>query len=209
MIDISTVLRDHQAVIKNLITVRAQIELVGQCMTTCLDKDGKILWMGNGGSAADCQHFAAEIVGRFARQRRGFPSIALTTDSSILTSIGNDFSFDTIFARQIEAHCRPDDVVVGISTSGNSRNVLCGMERAKEAGAFVVALTGDDGGAIKALADVSVVVPSRVVPRIQEAHVLIGHIWCELIDEFLAERERLNEEAAPERAQIAKYVSII
>jgi D-sedoheptulose 7-phosphate isomerase len=207
MINIAAIFRDHQAVIESLVTVRAQIEIIGQRMTTCLDKGGKILWMGNGGSAADCQHFAAEIVGRFARPRRGFPSIALTTDSSVLTSIANDFSFDTIFARQIEALCQPNDVVVGISTSGNSRNVLCGMECAREVGAFVVALSGGDGGAIETLADASVVVPSYAVPRIQEAHVLVGHIWCELIDEFLAQREKPEQkEGEREKAQVAKYV---
>jgi D-sedoheptulose 7-phosphate isomerase len=150
--------------------------------------------MGNGGSAADSQHLAAEIVGRFRCRRRGFPSIALTTDSSVLTSIANDFSFDYVFARQIEALCRRDDLVVGISTSGQSRNILCAMESAKQAGAFVVALTGDDGGAIRAIADVSVIVPSRVVARVQEAHILIGHIWCEWIDEFLAARESAERE---------------
>ena len=189
MIDIASILLDHQAVIENLAAIRPQIELAAQRMAECLDRGSKILWMGNGGSAADSQHLAAEIVGRFARRRPGFPSIALTTDGSVLTSIANDFSFDSVFARQIEALCCRDDVVVGISTSGQSVNVLRGMESAKRAGAFVVALTGGDGGAIKAMADVSVIVPSRVVPRIQEAHILIGHIWCEWIDESLAAGE--------------------
>lgn len=188
MIDIASLISDHQAVVGQLSTAVPEIEMVASKMAATLQAGGKILWMGNGGSAADCQHLAAELVGRFVKERRGLPSIALTTDTSILTAIANDYSFESIFARQIDALCQPNDVVVAISTSGHSRNVLCGALRAKQIGAFVVALTGGDGGQLKSLADVSLIVPSRVVARVQEGHILIGHLWCQWIDECLSQR---------------------
>jgi D-sedoheptulose 7-phosphate isomerase len=187
MANITQLIRDHQSVIESLEVVGPQIELVANRMIVCLQNGGKILWIGNGGSAAECQHLAAELVGRFARERGGLPSMALTTDTSILTSVANDYSFDEVFTRQIEALCRPNDLVVGISTSGNSQNVIRGLHRAKDLGAFVVALTGGDGGTMNGIADASVIVASCVTARIQEAHGLIGHIWCEFIDQFFAE----------------------
>jgi len=189
MVDISQIIVEHQSAIESLNSIRTEIEQVANRMIRCMKNGGKILWMGNGGSAAECQHLAAEIVGRFTRERRGWPSLALTTDTSILTAVANDYSFDEIFARQIEALCQPNDLVVGISTSGNSRNILCGFRKARTVGAFVVALTGGDGGASTEIADISVVVPSRVTARVQEAHALIGHIWCEFLDQFLGEQE--------------------
>jgi D-sedoheptulose 7-phosphate isomerase len=190
MLDISQLIRDHQSVIESLVALRPQIDLIANRMAACIQCGGKLLWMGNGGSAADCQHLSAELVGRFVHERRAWSSIALTTDTSILTAVANDYSFDNIFARQVEALCMPEDLVIGISTSGNSRNVLCGLRAAKQIGAFVVALTGCDGGEISKIADASVIIPSRVVARIQEAHILIGHIWCEFMDEFLSEQEK-------------------
>jgi D-sedoheptulose 7-phosphate isomerase len=143
---------------------------------------GKILACGNGGSAADAQHFAAELVGRFTRERRGLPAVALTTDTSILTAIANDYGFDRVFARQVEAHGRPGDVLVGISTSGGSSNVLAALAAARTAGMTTVALTGRDGGAIGAAADIHINVPSPSAARAQEVHRTILHVICELVE---------------------------
>jgi D-sedoheptulose 7-phosphate isomerase len=149
-------------------------------------RDGrKLLIMGNGGSAADAQHFAAEIVGRFKLERRALPAIALTTDSSILSAVGNDYGFDSIFSRQIEAHAAAGDVVVGISTSGNSPNVQLALELAARKGCRTVALLGKDGGTIKNVAELPLVVPSNDTPRIQEGHIAIIHIVCDLLEKSL------------------------
>jgi D-sedoheptulose 7-phosphate isomerase len=145
----------------------------------------KLLIMGNGGSAADAQHFAAEIVGRFKLERRALPAIALTTDSSILTAVGNDYGFEAIFSRQVEAHAQAGDVVVGISTSGNSPNVQLALEIAAKLGCRTVALLGKDGGTIKDVAELSLIVPSFDTPRIQEGHSAIIHIVCDLVEKAL------------------------
>lgn len=147
-----------------------------------LKNGNTIFFMGNGGSAADSQHLAAEFVGRFVRERRGFPAIALTTDTSILTAVGNDYGFDAVFARQVEALARCGDVVVGISTSGNSPNVVKAIEAAKALGAKTIGLTGMSGGKLESLCDLCISVPSKVTARVQEAHILIGHIVCEYVD---------------------------
>ncbi|HWI40455.1 MAG TPA: D-sedoheptulose 7-phosphate isomerase, partial [Verrucomicrobiae bacterium] len=149
----------------------------------------KVLVMGNGGSAADAQHLAAEIVGRFRRERRAYPAIALTTDSSILTSVGNDYGFEAIFSRQIDALAVEGDVVVGISTSGNSRNVAGALELARARGCRTVGLLGRDGGSIRSLCDVAIVVPSQETPRIQEIHILAIHILCDLVEAELVRAE--------------------
>jgi len=145
----------------------------------------KLLVMGNGGSAADAQHLAAEIVGRFKMERRGLPAIALTTDSSILTAVGNDYGFDAVFTRQIEALAAPGDVVIGISTSGTSRNVKAALELARTRGCRTVGLLGRDGGTIAGLVDLPLVVPSCETPRIQEGHITIIHIVCDLLEQEL------------------------
>jgi D-sedoheptulose 7-phosphate isomerase len=145
----------------------------------------KLLVMGNGGSAADAQHFAAEIVGRFKLERRALPALALSTDSSILTALGNDYGFEVIFARQVEAHALPGDVVFGISTSGNSPNVQLALQRAAQAGCRTVALLGRDGGSIKGVAELSLIVPSNDTPRVQEGHITIIHILCDLVEREL------------------------
>jgi D-sedoheptulose 7-phosphate isomerase len=145
----------------------------------------KLLVMGNGGSAADAQHLAAEIVGRFRRERRALPAIALSTDTSILTAIGNDYGFESVFRRQVEALAVEGDVVVGISTSGSSPNVLSALRRAREMGCRTVGLLGRDGGAIRGLVDTELTVPSPDTPRIQEAHITIIHILCELVEQGL------------------------
>jgi D-sedoheptulose 7-phosphate isomerase len=161
------------------------IETAARKVLESLEKGGKVLFFGNGGSASDCQHLAAEIVGRYEKERKGFPSIALTTDTSILTAVGNDYGFDRIFERQVEALGRPGDVAFGLSTSGNSKNVLLGIQKAKALGLFTVGLSGRDGGELKTLVDLSIVVPSKKTARIQESHIMIGHIICERVDELL------------------------
>ena len=177
-----TALAEHQAVMTQLESLFPQISAVAQCLRDCLKQGGKILLMGNGGSAADCQHIAAEIVGRYKRERRGLPAIALTTDTSILTSVGNDYGFEFIFSRQVEALCGPLDVVIGLSTSGNSANVVRAIETAKQIGATTVAMTGGSGGKLAGLCDFNLVMPSSDTPRIQEAHIFIGHVVCELVE---------------------------
>lgn len=172
----------HQTLIARLDPLVPAIALLGERLRVCLQTGGKILLMGNGGSAADSQHIAAEIVGRYQRERKGLPAIALTTDSSILTSVGNDYGFEHIFSRQVEALCRPEDIVIGISTSGNSANVVAGIVAAKHGGAYTVGLTGAGGGRLSDLCDATLAMPSADTPRIQEAHILIGHILCDLID---------------------------
>ncbi|MEX0764807.1 MAG: SIS domain-containing protein [Nitrosopumilaceae archaeon] len=151
-------------------------------MMNCLENDKKIVLFGNGGSASDAQHMAAELVGRYLHNRRSLPAIALTTDSSILTAIGNDYGFDQIFARQCESLVERGDVVIAISTSGRSINVIKGIKMAKKKGGTIIALTGNKGGQIKKLADVSIIIPSQETPRIQEAHRTVIHILCELTE---------------------------
>ncbi|HMM19593.1 MAG TPA: D-sedoheptulose 7-phosphate isomerase [Selenomonadales bacterium] len=147
-------------------------------------KQGRtIFFMGNGGSAADSQHLAAEFVGRFVKERQGLPAVALTTDTSILTAVGNDYGFDTVFARQIEALARAGDVVVGLSTSGSSPNVVQALEAAKRMGAATIGLTGRSGGKMAAICDLCIRVPAEATARIQEIHILIGHLVCHLVDE--------------------------
>jgi D-sedoheptulose 7-phosphate isomerase len=172
----------HMAMFNALAPLFPSISDVGIAMQNALKKGGKILICGNGGSAADSQHIAAEIVGRFKKERKGLPAIALTTDTSILTSVGNDYGYDYIFARQVEALCRPEDLVIGITTSGNSANVVRAMEAAKTIGATTVGFTGGTGGKLNALCDFNLVMPSSVTARIQEAHIFVGHCLCEILE---------------------------
>jgi len=146
---------------------------------------GRLLAFGNGGSAADAQHLAAELAGRYLRERPGLPAIALTANTSDLTAIGNDYGFDRVFARLVEAHGREGDVAVAISTSGNSPNVLAGVEEARRRGLSVVGLAGRGGGKLAAAVDVPIVVPSDATPRIQESHIMVVHVLCELVDDAL------------------------
>ncbi len=148
-----------------------------------LDNGRKVLLYGNGGSAADAQHIAAEWVGRFQRERRPFPALALTTDTSILTAIGNDYGFDQVFARQVRALGRKGDIAVAISTSGNSPNVLVATDAAHEIGMITVGLTGRDGGALGTKVQYHLNVPHNFSARIQEVHIMIGHILCELVED--------------------------
>jgi len=154
-------------------------------ITMCLRAGGKILFFGNGGSAADAQHLAAEFVGRFVRERAGLPAIAVTTDSSILTAVGNDYGFDQIFARQVQALGRPGDVAIAISTSGNSPNIIEGVKAARKGYLKTIGLSGKDGGLLAAEADVVITIASTSTARIQECHITIGHLFCELTEEAL------------------------
>jgi D-sedoheptulose 7-phosphate isomerase len=154
-------------------------------VSKAFEAGNKVLFFGNGGSAADAQHLAAEFVNRYIINRPPLPAIALTTDASILTSVSNDLAFDEIFAQQIRALGKEGDVAVGISTSGNSPNVIKAIEVAKKIGIKTVALTGNDGGTLAKMADLSLVVPSNSTPRIQETHILIGHILCEMVEHQL------------------------
>ena len=151
-------------------------------MAERLKRGCRILVCGNGGSAADAQHFAAELSGRYVKERRALAGIALTVDTSALTAIGNDYGFDRVFSRQVEALGRPGDLLVGISTSGNSPNVILAVEAAKELGLRTLGLLGRDGGKLKGLVDDALVVPSPVTARIQELHLMTYHFWCEAID---------------------------
>ncbi len=157
-----------------------------QLIVAALKKGGKLLIFGNGGSAADSQHMAAEFTGRFLKERAALPAIALTTDTSALTALGNDYGFDTIFARQVEALGKKGDVALGISTSGNSGNVIKAFQAAKKKGIATIALTGNTGGKLKALADINLIVPSKQTARVQESHLCIEHTICELVEEQLS-----------------------
>lgn len=159
---------------------------VGQRLVQALRNGGKLLIFGNGGSAADAQHFAGELVGRYLKNRQGLPALALTTDPSIITAVGNDLGFERVFERQIEAHGRAGDVAVGISTSGRSPNVLAALRLARQHGLVTVGLTGNGGGPARELCDLLIDVPSTDTPRIQEVHGMVVHILCELIEESVA-----------------------
>jgi D-sedoheptulose 7-phosphate isomerase len=154
-----------------------------QLCIDCLTNGGKIILFGNGGSAADAQHIAAELVGRYKTKRKGLPAIALTTDSSALTSIGNDFGFKHIFERQLEAIAKSGDLVIGISTSGNSENVISAIKLASKLKCKTLGLSGNNGGKMNEICNVNLVMPSNDTPRIQEMHILTGHIICHLIDQ--------------------------
>jgi D-sedoheptulose 7-phosphate isomerase len=154
----------------------------GEDMAERLERGCRILVCGNGGSAADAQHFAAELSGRYVKERRALAGLALTVDTSALTAIGNDYGFERVFSRQVEALGRPGDLLVGISTSGNSPNIIRAVEAGKELGLRTLALLGRDGGRLKDLADDCLVVPSLVTARVQEIHQMVYHFWCEVID---------------------------
>ena len=162
-----------------------QLEAGATHLVECLGAGGKVLLCGNGGSAADAQHLAAELVGRFKMERRALPAMALAVNTSSLTAIGNDYGYEHVFARQVAAFGRAGDVLVAISTSGRSTNVLRAVRVARDAGMVSVALTGKDGGDLRSCCDVTVAVPSEDVARIQEAHITVGHIWCEIVERLL------------------------
>lgn len=186
-------LRDSIAVKEAMLADSTLLETVERTAEVCIESlrsGGKILLCGNGGSAADAQHLAAELVGRYLRERQALPAIALTTNTSNITAVGNDYSYDEIFSRQIEALGNKGDIAIGISTSGNSRNVLRAISTAKRKDLTTVGLTGHPGGALLKQADYCLQVPSACTPRIQEGHIWLGHTVCELIEEaFSNERD--------------------
>ena len=165
---------------------RALIARVGLLLSEAIEAGGKVLFFGNGGSAADAQHWAAELVGRYLAERRALPAIALTSNGSIISAVANDYSFDDVFKRQIEALCAPGDVAFGISTSGDSPNVVAGLSAARDIGAGTVGLTGETGGRMLTVCDECIRFPSSNTPRVQEGHALIGHILCEIVERSLS-----------------------
>jgi D-sedoheptulose 7-phosphate isomerase len=179
------VLEQHLECFKRLPAMADVIEAAGGRLGQVVGGGGKILVCGNGGSAADAQHFAAELIGRFERERSAWPAIALTTDTSILTAVGNDYGFADVFARQVQGLGHRGDALIGISTSGNSDNVLRAVAEAKSRGMFSIGLLGKDGGALKALVDSAVIIQDPTTARIQEAHILILHFWAMMIERTL------------------------
>jgi D-sedoheptulose 7-phosphate isomerase len=175
-ISVKTALMEQQA---------GNIRKAAEAMIGALKKGGKIIAFGNGGSAADSQHIVAELVGRFMKERKGLSAIALTVNTSTLTAIANDYSYDEVFSRQLDALAGKDDVAIGISTSGKAVNVVKAVELAKKKGLVTIALTGCDGGALARAADISIIVPSKSTPRIQESHVAVVHILCQLVEDEL------------------------
>ncbi|MFI3332725.1 MAG: SIS domain-containing protein [Rikenellaceae bacterium] len=167
----------------------ATIKALGEAIATLLDRGNKILICGNGGSAADSQHIAAEFVGRFSANRRALPAVALTTDSSILTAVGNDFGFETIFERQVAALGQKGDLLIGITTSGNSENIIRALAQAKVLGLTTVGLLGGNGGNALPLCDYSIIVDSKEAARVQEIHILVGHILCGLSEQLIIANE--------------------
>lgn len=181
MIDIKHRLSEHIETCKKLDA--NTIAKIAEAIVSCYKKGGKLLICGNGGSAADSQHFAAELIGRFIKQRNALAAIALNTNSSNLTAIGNDFGFDKIFERQVEALGKKNDLLIVISTSGNSQNLINAVKKAKEIGITTIALLGKNGGKLKAMCEYEIIVHSDDTQRVQEMHILIIHLLCELIEE--------------------------
>ncbi len=174
----------HQLVVNQVInSLHEQISEVSKLCVDTLKQGNKILICGNGGSAADAQHFAAELIGRYKTERKGLPAIALTTDTSALTAIGNDYGYDRVFDRQLESLANKGDLVIGISTSGNSENVIKALSLAKKIECKTIGLTGKTGRAMNEVSDINVVIPSNDTARIQEMHILIIHIICQIIDD--------------------------
>ena len=167
-------------------TMEEKLEAASALAVETLKNGNKILLCGNGGSAADAQHIAAELTGRYKTERRGLPGIALTTDTSALTAIGNDYGYDRVFDRQVQALANKGDLLIGISTSGNSKNIINALKVAREMGCKTLGLSGRDGGAMNELCDINLVVPSDNTPRIQEMHILFGHTICQIIDNELS-----------------------
>ena len=180
---LTTSLREHLRAVQSLLETHvAEIERAGHLLCSTLTKGNKILICGNGGSAADAQHIAAELVGRYEQQRRSWPAIALTTDTSALTALSNDFGYAEVFARQVAGLAVSGDLLIAISTSGKSPNVLKAAEKAREIGCRILGLTGETREPLASLCDLCIAVPSGRTSRVQEAHITIGHLWCEMVD---------------------------
>jgi D-sedoheptulose 7-phosphate isomerase len=187
MTSISDIFAAHFSAIHEMEVQIERIRLLGELLSTCLREDHRIFLCGNGGSAADAQHIATEMVCRFETKRRALPAIALTTDTSALTAIGNDFGYEQVFARQVEALARPGDLLMGVSTSGNSANVIAAVKQANTMGVTTLGLLGGKGGKLLELTQHALVVPNDVTARVQECHILVGHIWCAMIDAAFSE----------------------
>ncbi|MEA3353776.1 MAG: D-sedoheptulose 7-phosphate isomerase [Campylobacterota bacterium] len=173
----------HLETIQKVIeTMNKPLQEASLVIVEALKNGNKVLLFGNGGSAADAQHIAAELTGRYKTERRGLPGIALTTDTSVLTAIGNDYGYDRVFDRQVEALANKGDVLIGISTSGNSKNVINAFKVGQELGCKIIGFSGRDGGGMNEYCDINLVVPSNDTPRIQEMHILFGHIICQIVD---------------------------
>lgn len=182
---LSNSLQEHLKTIQQLIdSSLPKIEQSGQMICEALASGRKVLLCGNGGSAADAQHIAAELVGCYEKQRRSWPAIALTTDTSALTAVSNDLGYEQVFARQVAGLAQAGDVLIAISTSGKSKNVLRAAEAAREIGCKIIALTGATADPLGSLCDVAMAVPSTRTSRVQEAHITIGHLWCEMVDQI-------------------------
>lgn len=174
---------EHSRLLKNTLEKhKKEILLTSKIIVKCFRNGGKVILFGNGGSAADSQHLAAEFVGRFLIERKSLPAIAFTANSSIVTAIGNDYGYDVIFKRQVESLVNKNDVVIAISTSGNSKNVIEGLKTARKKGTFTVGLSGKGGGRMADMVDVLIDIPTVSTPRIQEMHILVGHIICDLVE---------------------------
>lgn len=167
-------------------TMQEKLELASNLVVETLKNGNKVLLCGNGGSAADAQHIAAELTGRYKRERKGLPGIALTTDTSALTAIGNDYGYDRIFDRQVEALANKGDLIIGISTSGNSKNIINALKIGKIIGCKTLGFSGNDGGEMNQVCDINLIVPSNDTPRIQEMHILFGHTICQIVDDGLS-----------------------
>jgi D-sedoheptulose 7-phosphate isomerase len=179
---IKNYIQGHAQALKRLDgSIEAIKEIASLCIH-CLNIKGKIIFMGNGGSAADAQHLAAELVGRFKKNRNPLAGLALSTNTSIITAIANDFGFDEIFSRQIEGLASKNDLIIGISTSGNSKNIIKGVLKAKDMGLKTIGLLGKDGGGLKSLVDTSITIPEIDTPHVQEMHILVGHLICDIIE---------------------------
>ncbi len=183
-------IEQHNKAVATLLNIHGEIEAAAEMMVNVIQNSGTIYWMGNGGSAADAQHYAAELMVRYTRNRKPIPSIALTTDTSLITAHSNDFKYETVFSRQVEALATENDMFVGISTSGNSRNVCLAMEAAKVAGAKTLGMLGKDGGAICNVVDISLIVECNIVAHIQEAHLIIGHYLCNFVENIIGNQKK-------------------
>lgn len=180
-------LQRHQLMVETLFTMSDQLDALLAKVRECVLSGNKILFFGNGGSASDAQHLAAEFVVRYHKDRQPLAAIALTTDTSILTAHSNDYSFETVFDRQVQALAKPGDIAIGLSTSGNSKNIINGLRIAQESGCYAVAFTGESGGKCLHLADDCIRIQSGETARVQEGHIIIGHWLCEALDAYLAD----------------------
>tara|TARA_B100001179_G_scaffold124497_1_gene89160 strand:+ start:131 stop:700 length:570 start_codon:yes stop_codon:yes gene_type:complete len=186
--EIEQLINNSAEIIKKTSSLSGEIQKVINEIIRCLKNGNKVILFGNGGSAADAQHIAAEFIGRFELERKSLAAIALTTDTSVITSLSNDYDYDVVFSRQCESLVSKGDVVIGISTSGNSKNVYEGIKTSKNKGASIIALLGNKGGKIKELSDISIIVDSSITSQIQEAHRVIYHIICKIVERQLSEK---------------------